>query len=75
MWDVELSLQHGIGKLKISSTSSLKHVSFCIYFKRFESGIAPLANSSCIILGFSMDKRTTQGSAGSYQLFSRQNHF
>lgn len=66
MWDVELSLQHGIEKLKISSTSSLKHVRFCSYFKRFESGIAPLANSSWIISDFNTDKHTTQGSTGSY---------
>jgi len=62
---VELGLQHGIEKLEISSTSSLKHVSFFIYV-RFESGIAPLANSSWIILGFSVDKHTAQGSAGSH---------
>ena len=60
MWNVELSLQHGIENLKISSTSSLKHVSFGIYSKSFESGIAPLSNSSWIILSFSVDKHNRE---------------
>lgn len=58
--DVELSLQQGSEKLKISSTSSLKHVSFSIYFRSLESGIVPTANSSWIILGFGVDSHTTQ---------------
>lgn len=60
MGDVELSLQQGSEKLEISSTSSLKRVNFSIYFRRFESGTAPTANSSWIILGFGVDNPTTQ---------------
>lgn len=59
---VKLSLQQGSEKLKISSSSSLKHVSFSIYFRRFEPGIAPTASSSWVILGFGVDQLSTRQS-------------
>lgn len=57
---VKLSLQQGSEKLKISSSSSLKHVSFSIYFRGFEPGIAPTASSSWVILGFGVGQLSSR---------------